>query len=334
MRLVTSCPACDTRFHVKPEQLAAHGGDLRCGQCRHLFNAGSRLYEVLEPQTLAPLPPAPASEEPIPDQITAEAEEASHALPHETNFTSGEADSGTAESPGPEDILPTEELITAPEPESADTVEIDRGESVDTETEPLSAGVFSEQYADEQAAEIPEADEQPVAASFLAPDKPVRQRRFPLWLTVPLSLLLLLALLAQSIYFFRTQLSGYWPASRPALESACLWLGCTVPLPRNAELLALDDSDLQEDFEHPEVIQLSTKLINNASYTQAYPMLELTLTDDDDQPKLRRIFKPEEYLPSGMDIQAGLAANGEIQVNLAFSTSGEAVSGYRVFVTY
>lgn len=334
MRLVTSCPACDTRFHVKPEQLAAHGGDLRCGQCRHLFNAGSRLYEVLEPQTLAPLPPNPASEDPVPEQITAEMEEASHALPHETSFTSGETDSGIAGSSNPAEFFPTEESTTAPELEPADIVEIDQGESVDTETEPLNADELSSHYADEQAAETPETNQQLVATSFLTSDKPSHQRRFPLWLTLPLSLLLLLALLGQSIYFFRTQLAGYWPASRPTLESACQWLGCRVPLPRNEELLALDDSDLQEDFEHPEVIQLSTKLINNAAYTQAYPMLELTLTDDDDQPKLRRIFKPEEYLPSGLDIQAGLAANGEIQVNLAFSTSGETVSGYRVFVTY
>ncbi|MPS47412.1 DUF3426 domain-containing protein [Methylobacillus sp.] len=332
MRLVTSCPACDTRFHVKPEQLAAHGGDLRCGQCQHLFNAGSRIYEILEPQTLAPLPPSDASEEPVSDHIPPEAEEASPALPPATHYISGDTDSETADSPAPEEITPIEEPTTIPEVGPTGTIEIDHGESVDTETEPSTAS--SEHHAEEQIAEAPDTDGQPVAASFLTPEKPARQRRVSLWLTVPLSLLLLLMLFGQSIYFFRTQLAGYWPSSRPALESACQWLGCTVSLPRNAEMLALDDSDLQEDFEHPDVIQLSTKLINNANYAQAYPMLELTLTDDEDQPKLRRIFSPEEYLPSGLDIQAGLPAHGEIQINLAFSTSGETVSGYRVFVTY
>ena len=149
-----------------------------------------------------------------------------------------------------------------------------------------------------------------------------------------MSLLLLLTLIAQSAYFFRTHLAGYWPASRPLLEAVCQQLSCSVPLPRNSELLALDDSDLQEDFEHPNVIQLSTRLLNNASYTQDYPLLELTLTDDHDKPKLRRSFTPEEYLPSGTDIKAGLPARQEIQINLAFSTSSETVSGYRVFVTY
>ncbi|MCB5191011.1 zinc-ribbon domain-containing protein [Methylobacillus arboreus] len=338
MRLVTSCPACDTQFHVKPEQLAAHAGEVRCGHCQHAFNASSRLYEILEPQTLAPLPASP-TEEINPDQFVIETETQAGAVPDEAvaAATQTEADAEPA-------LSPELQIIAAEEVESPDdlltTVEIDQGESVDTETEtPSPAETKETPEADAHIAhheiEPPQPSIEPAAAtSFLAPEKPVRNRRISAWLAVPLCLLLLLVSLAQSVYFFRTELAGHWPASRPVLVSACEWLGCTVPLARNAELLALDDSDLQEDFEHPEVIQLSTKLINNASYTQAYPLLELTLTDDDEQPKLRRIFTPEEYLPSDTDIEAGLPANEEIQINLAFSTSGEVVSGYRVFVTY
>lgn len=46
MRLVTSCPICSTAFFVTAEQLAAHRGKVRCGQCEHVFNALDRLVEV------------------------------------------------------------------------------------------------------------------------------------------------------------------------------------------------------------------------------------------------------------------------------------------------
>ncbi len=350
MQLVTSCPACDTRFHVKPEQLAAHAGDLRCGQCQHVFNAGARLYEVLPPQSLVPLPEHHITNDVViaPDESSSETFDSETfdavAPPHAGTIQDDSAfvvDS-TAESTPPPASADDADAIADIDAALARILDINQGESVDTEAEAYPV-LAVDTDTDDQPLALPEANiaeepetpiEPPVTSSFLAPEQPSRKRRFSPWLTIPLSLLLVLVLLAQAAYLFRSQIAGYWPASRPALSATCQWLGCTVPLPRNAELLALDDSDLQEDFEHPDVIQLATKLLNNASYTQAYPMLELTLTDEDDKPKLRRIFAPEEYLPAGTDLQAGLPAGEEIQINLAFSTSGETVSGYRVFVTY
>lgn len=345
MRLVTSCPACNTRFHVTTEQLAAHAGEVRCGQCQHLFNVHSRLYAILKPQTLPPIPAVIS--EPATDSSPI-AEEAMESVEDIADIAA--SDDGTVilaaedipehdtEDPQVEEIADIVEAV----PVVTVATESDHGESVDTDTEePVDAEALAPaeteavpqssdfQHSTPQHSHIPP---EPTTTSFLAPEKPAR--RFPLWLTAPMSLLLLLTLIAQSAYFFRTHLAGYWPASRPLLEAVCQQLSCSVPLPRNSELLALDDSDLQEDFEHPNVIQLSTRLLNNASYTQDYPLLELTLTDDNDKPKLRRSFTPEEYLPSGTDIKAGLPARQEIQINLAFSTSSETVSGYRVFVTY
>lgn len=342
MQLVTSCPACDTRFHVKPEQLAAHAGDLRCGQCQHVFNAGARLYEILPPQSLVPLPDHHITNDVAiaPDASSTETFDEVSPLHAETI----QDDSAFVVDSTPESThLPASaddaDAIADIDAALARILDINQGESVDTEAE-AEPVLAVDTDTDDQSLDMPRAKiaeepiEPPVTSSFLAPEQPSRKRRFTPWLTIPLSLLLVLVLLAQAAYLFRSQIAGYWPASRPALSATCQWFGCTVPLPRNAELLALDDSDLQEDFEHPDVIQLATKLLNNASYTQAYPMLELTLTDEDDKPKLRRIFAPEEYLPAGTDLQAGLPAGEEIQINLAFSTSGETVSGYRVFVTY
>ncbi len=48
MALVTLCPKCSTTFRVTSKQLEAHSGDVRCGQCRHVFNSFSTLITVEE----------------------------------------------------------------------------------------------------------------------------------------------------------------------------------------------------------------------------------------------------------------------------------------------
>jgi len=48
MVMVTTCPACHTRFRVTLEQIEAHGGDVRCGRCAKVFNAHAYLEHELE----------------------------------------------------------------------------------------------------------------------------------------------------------------------------------------------------------------------------------------------------------------------------------------------
>lgn len=281
---------------------------MRCGHCLHIFRASAGLYEVLAPRALATLQPAntgqaPALEHPEPGPVL-------FSLAQET---------------------PHIEVVAA---STAPSFNIDIAALLNKNHDDPIDETKPETVVEPSDMELPEAIRAPLpGASFLAEETPAASQ-IPPWLAWVLISILLLAAIGQSAYFFRSELASHWPASRPALVTVCKWLGCTVPLARNSTLLALDDSDLQEDLEHPEVIQLSTTLINNAAYVQAFPVLELTLTDSGDRPKLRRIFQPAEYLPSGTNVGDGIPAKQSIQIHLAFSTSGETVSGYRVFVTY
>jgi len=111
-------------------------------------------------------------------------------------------------------------------------------------------------------------------------------------------------------------------------------MACTISLPKQIEFIVIDDSDMQEDIQHPGVMLLSSNLINKSPYNQAYPSLELTLTDTNDKPLLRRIFKPAEYLAANTNITDGFNAGEEMRIKLAITTQDIAVSGYRLFVTY
>ncbi len=158
-------------------------------------------------------------------------------------------------------------------------------------------------------------------------------KKSPVLLWILLAVMFLMAI-AQSVYFLRHQIAMYYPNIKPHLVRVCEKIGCSIDLPKKIALILIDDSDIQEDAEHAGVMRLSTTLINQAGFYQAYPNLELTLTDVEDKPKLRRIFKPIEYLPAKTDIALGLAAGAVVKVKLAMTSQGIAVAGYRVFVSY
>lgn len=154
------------------------------------------------------------------------------------------------------------------------------------------------------------------------------------WLWGLGSLLLLLLAVLQSLYFLRDEIAIYYPDLKPYLVQACQPLSCSINLPKQIESIIIDDSDMQEDADHSGLVRFSSTLINNGSHLLAYPNLELTLTDTDDKPVLRRIFKPAEYLPTDNKIEDGIRAGEQVRIQLAITTSDIAVAGYRVFVTY
>lgn len=155
-----------------------------------------------------------------------------------------------------------------------------------------------------------------------------------IWLWSCATLLLVLIGCIQSVYFLRNEIAIYYPNVKPYLVQACQKLSCSIELPRKIESIIIDDSDMQEDADHTGLIRFTSTLINSGSHVLAYPNLELTLTDVDDKPVLRRIFKPNEYLPAETNIADGIQAGEETRINLAITTSDTAVAGYRVFVTY
>ncbi len=60
--MLTQCPECNTVFRLRPEQLAAAGGKVRCGECHHVFQALQHL--VQHPSDGAAPPPKPAAATP------------------------------------------------------------------------------------------------------------------------------------------------------------------------------------------------------------------------------------------------------------------------------
>lgn len=150
----------------------------------------------------------------------------------------------------------------------------------------------------------------------------------PQWPFVVMGLLLCLLLLAQGGHHFRSEVVRKWPEA----ESLYVSLGVTVPLPRNADLVAIETSDLQSDAQRG-LFVLQATLKNRAAFRQAWPSLELTLTDTHDGLVTRRVLAPVEYLPPGTTAEY-FAADSEIGIRLWLESSGAAAAGYRLYLFY
>ncbi|WP_371323979.1 DUF3426 domain-containing protein [Dechloromonas sp. ZY10] len=150
----------------------------------------------------------------------------------------------------------------------------------------------------------------------------------PQWPFVVMGLVLLLLLLAQAGHHFRSEIARKWPET----EAIYTALGVVVPLPRNADLVAIETSDLQSDAQRG-LFVLQATLKNRAAFRQAWPSLELTLTDTLDGVVTRRVLAPVEYLPPGTAAEF-FAADSEIGIRLWLESSGAAAAGYRLYLFY
>lgn len=156
---------------------------------------------------------------------------------------------------------------------------------------------------------------------------------FSPWM-LALATILVLVLLGQGLYFFRNQLARSLPESKPLLQQLCVPIGCEISLPQEINLLSIDDSGIQQDATLQGVIRLSSTITNRAKFSQAYPKLEVTLTDERDMPKVRRVFLPSDYLRKQVNQSEGIQAGESIPVEMALMTDAENISGFRILLAY
>jgi predicted Zn finger-like uncharacterized protein len=151
------------------------------------------------------------------------------------------------------------------------------------------------------------------------------------------ALVMALTLAGQLAYAYRSELALLSPESRPWIEAGCKRLGCTIPLPRHVDLVSIEASELAAERGVPGMLTLSAALRNRASFAQAFPHLELTLTDAADKPVARRVLEPREYLGAAASLRAdggSFAAGAEQPVKLHIDAAGLNASGYRIFLFY
>ena len=153
-----------------------------------------------------------------------------------------------------------------------------------------------------------------------------------IWMLGVLGMLVVFALLAS--YLMRTELARSVPSLRPTLESACASIGCTVPYPQDADQIVLQGHSFNPDPGQDGKYRLVVTLNNKAAYGQAWPNIELTVTDRFDIAVARRVLKPADWLPAANAKQPAFESHSEVTANLAIALDNVQAAGYRLYVFY
>jgi len=307
--VITRCPSCHTHFRVYAEQLAARAGQVRCGRCNRVFDALEHLIEEIAPTRATGSKP----EFDAPHVNLAEAEQ----VPEPAVMQMQEPDGPAQERPIPN----AEKTADLPEdlPEAKDET------PQATKLEPVMSAPAK--FEAETIAPASAFDFGPAVAP--EPAKPRRRWPWPVG-----ALLMLLLLLAQATYQYRSAIVLLIPEAKPYAAILCAKLGCDLPLPRRIELMSIEASDLQADTANPAVMVLTATIKSRASFNQQHPSLELTLTDAQDQPVVRRVLAPQNYLGAAASIQSGFIANSEIAIKVFIEGSQVKATGYRLYLFY
>ena len=350
--LHAKCPQCGSVFRLTPRHLQAAQGWVQCGMCGHVFHSGIKPpppEETAAPVAETPTEPVAAETADASGPHTRPEDGAETARPSEADEAAAAGLSGLAQRMADEHEIPSafgpklESIILVDpnlpqadedygpmpvfdaKPEGSQPEKPATAEYTPAAPPPGGWGARQKQATATSTGWIPR---RPPPTPTVRPEK----KRKPAWLWALLVIILLLALAAQLAYQMRDKLAASYPGLRPQLAAMCEMTGCSLSLPRDTRQVLILGSNLQT--ENGGNLSLEVTLANRASHAMAWPVLELTLTDVEDQPIARRMFAPSEYLPSGSLEAAGIQPRSEAPFILQLQNKGVRAAGYRLRMFY
>lgn len=302
-------------FNVVTDQLKVSQGWVRCGQCADVFDAKIHLQAENTPSP-SQLPPI-SNDEPSPSALASTgsgyvsyAEDVAAAL----NTPNENAASVSVDAPSPVPTAASEEA----EPLFVDTL--------DTDSNDIPSDISND-------------------VSFVRDARRQAFWRKPLIRLVfgLLALLLLGLLVLQAAVMQSDSLAAYEPRLKPALQMLCERLACQVGPVRQIEAIVIDSSSFKK-INDAGIYRLTFTVKNTRSAPVSMPWLEVTLTDTQEQPVLRRVLSPAQFSAASSMLAAsvGFSADLSLQVVVNPSPSNDAkpigsslrVAGYRLLAFY
>jgi predicted Zn finger-like uncharacterized protein len=358
--LITRCPVCATMFKVVPDQLRISEGWVRCGHCGEVFDAGANLQDAAavaaaqsalqaaasgETESLAAaaahdgagrafasndseLPSEPSSELP------------SHALSSEPPASGLPADSvGDFASDGSSISSRLSDDLPQLEPDPAELADAARALREDPRDRPFELRRQDLSQPAELASVPPPVERAPAAASHDEPTFVRQARRQARWqhpaaraLLLLVSIALLAVLGLQVALQERDRLAASEPALRPWLDRLCAEAGCRIAPPRQIDAIAIDSSSFNKL--RPDAFRLQVTLKNQGRTAVAMPWLELTLTDSDEQPVVRRVLAPAELGATRAALAPATEWSSTVALGVADNSLASRISGYRLLAFY
>lgn len=333
--MYSRCTHCHTACAVPAETLVHNRGEQRCATCGQNFDALLNLTRT-PPDDLhaAAAAVAPIDSAATPGQaaltLQFSATDTETAQTDWLDDAPADADAPVAEDDA-DDLLrmSAQTAVEPPPPAAEDADEIDAmarsddvaivtSDDVETNLEPppfeLQSRASSPHWFDPALESAhPEDDDADESAHSYA-DTPVPRfvsdptRAAPAvagerpWPRRLLVAVLAVLLLVQCIVAERDTLAAHAQA-RPWLEYACAGLGCSLPAWHDPAAMDVMTRDVRPHPSVPNALLISASFRNEARWAQAWPGLQLTLSDLDGQPIAQRRFLPAQYLGLGAPAQ-------------------------------
>ncbi|MDX1454832.1 MAG: zinc-ribbon and DUF3426 domain-containing protein [Gammaproteobacteria bacterium] len=302
--MYAQCPDCLTFFHLKPAHLSAAGGNVRCSQCKHVFNALDSLRDEVTEEEIA------AAEE-------ARAHRKQASQPGKDTRAAGDLFAQL-------DYTENEELPLA---EEREPVAADIPDADDTVSDAELAGVTE---ADEIEPEVEEpAFREPI--DFSAPIK-TRPRHWSATLGLVLAnLLLVMVLAAQLLHWKRFEVLADPRAAviEPWMRLAYAELGLSLSPPRSLAAIKLDRSEVTSAGASNDALRLTAVVENRGRRAQPWPDIRIDLENRWGESVGARYFTPEEYLREPAAAAGLMPTRQRFAIELVLQDPGKDAVGFQ-----
>jgi len=354
--LITQCPHCQTRFHLKRSQLDAAQGSVRCGACLQSFNAISQLsVETARPAVQQTIKPSPSisiisRSEPNTQAIDSNKESAitdpsitpnrldNLELDHQLN--------GLAQEQQHAHQLLTERLKSRLS--AADQASSLHNTSIETLNdwshelfveEPMTATPLANEAVAKARLQTPvspterrsDTSQAPLQEEPITPrvkqleyfsDEPLRldwrSKKKP-WkrrLAWGLANALALLLLVGQYTYNNFTQLARDDNTRPWLAALCPLLDCQLPAKVDVKKIKSSNLVVRKHPEFSAALLVDAIIYNRAAFSQPFPLLELTFSDSYGKPLAKRLFKPTEYLSGELAGQSQMPPQTPIHIAL------------------
>ncbi len=140
--------------------------------------------------------------------------------------------------------------------------------------------------------------------------------------------LMVLLFIAQFSYFERADLARH-AVLRPWLEFVCALSGCDVPLRRDRARIRFVARHVADHPQAPDALLVTLTMVNDASFPQPFPKLQLSFYDMDSRVIAQRVFEPTQYLPGGVDARQGMRPGKPVMATLALVDPGSGAINFK-----
>ncbi|MES2633336.1 MAG: DUF3426 domain-containing protein [Pseudomonadota bacterium] len=344
MSLITRCPACGTMFKVVPDQLRISDGWVRCGHCSEVFDATQ--YMQAEGALAAGAPPVSVQATQPPQAPAAPVEPSAPLTPSPDPAVTPPVMSAPVEAEGITSSLMTDMGESRPSAIPSDSVLLREAAELLTEgplDKPFVLQRVPEPLENQSGNQSQFSPSRPDFADSREPElgdlsfvRQARSREFwsRSWVRAVLVALLVVSglLMALQVGFHeRDRLFASQPVLRPWLVQLCAMADCAIGPPRQIEAVAIEGSSFNKL--RPDTYRLNITLRNLSRMELAMPAVELTLTDAQDQPVIRRVLTPQDLQSQGV-----IPPGGDWATSLALAVAsngvGSRIAGYRVLAFY